>query len=127
MSVAVAAVVVTKIETVAVLGVPFAARVAGEKVQVVSEGKPEQAILIVPLNPVELEIVIDDVPVAPGAEIETCDALVGIEAKKPGAIVKVIGGVLALALKLVSPLYDAEIVCVPASKFTIPFGVAVLP
>jgi hypothetical protein len=72
-SVAVAAVVVTKIETVVVFGVPFAAMVAGEKVQVVSEGKPEQPILIVPLNPVELDTATDVVPEDPGAETTTPD------------------------------------------------------
>ena len=73
MSVAVAAVVVTKIETFVVLGVPFAAMVAGEKVQVASYGRPTQARLIVPLKPVELDTATDVVPEDPGAEITTPD------------------------------------------------------
>jgi hypothetical protein len=92
------------IEAVVVLAVLWAETVAGEKVHEASDGRPMQARLIVPLKPVELETVTDVTPEDPGAEIETCDALVGIVAKKPGVIVKVIGGALALALKLLSPL-----------------------
>ena len=57
-----AAVVVTVIVAAVVLGVPFAVIVGGVKEQVVSEGRPVQARLIVPLNPVELETLIDVVP-----------------------------------------------------------------
>ncbi len=103
-SVAVAAVVVTMIAAIVVLGVPVALMVAGVKVHVASEGRPTQARLIIPLKLVELATVTDEVPVPPGVEIKTCEALVGIEAKKAGVIVKVIGAVLALALKLLSPL-----------------------
>src|ERR1017187_10143615 len=103
-SVAVAAVVVTMIAAIVVLGVPVALMVAGGKVHVAAEGRATQARLIIPLRLVELATVTDEVPVPPGVEIKTCEALVAIEAKKPGVIVKVIGAVLALALKLLSPL-----------------------
>lgn len=51
---ALAAVVETVIVAVVVLAVPFAVIVDGVKLQVASEGRPEQVKLIVPLNPVEL-------------------------------------------------------------------------
>lgn len=103
-SLAVAALVATRIETVVVFGAPVALIVDGVKVQVASEGSPAQDSVIVPLKLVEFETATDEIPVFPGAEMETCDALIGIEAKKPGVMVKLIGGLLALALKLLSPL-----------------------
>jgi hypothetical protein len=109
-SFAVAALVATTIETVVVFGVPAALIVAGVKAQVASEGSPAQASVMLPLKLVEFETVTEEIPVLPGTEIKTCDALAGIEAKKPGVMVKVIVGLLVLALKLPSPLYAAEIV-----------------
>jgi hypothetical protein len=74
----VAAVVVMVIEEVVVLGAPFAAIVAGANMHAASEGRPEQARLIAPLNPVELETLIEVVPDPPGPEINTVDCAAGI-------------------------------------------------
>ena len=63
------------IEEVDVFGVPFATIVAGVNIQAASEGKPEQVRVIVPVNPVELDTLIDDVPEPPGAEIVTVDCV----------------------------------------------------
>jgi hypothetical protein len=97
-------VVVTVITAADVFAVPFAAIVVGVNVQVVSEGRPEHARLIVPLNPVELDTLTDVVPEPPGSEITTADCAEGMAAKKPGVMVKVMGGVLLLVSKLLSPL-----------------------
>jgi hypothetical protein len=69
----VATAVVTAIDALVVVAVPLAAIVAGANRQAASEGRPEQARLIVPLNPVEFETLIDVVPVPPAAEITTVD------------------------------------------------------
>ena len=81
-----AALVVTVMETVVVLAVPAAEILAGAKVHVASDGRPEQARLMLPLNPLELETLTEVDPVPPGAEINTVcpDA---IAAKNPGVIV----------------------------------------
>ena len=63
------------IEEVDVFGVPLATIVAGVNIQAASEGKPEQVRVIVPVNPVELDTLIDDVPEPPGAEIVTVDCV----------------------------------------------------
>jgi hypothetical protein len=42
-------------------------------------------------------------------------------------MVNVCGCGLLLALKLLSPLYEADMVCVPVSKLKAPFGLAVFP
>ena len=103
-NIVVAAFVVIVIEAAVVLAVPFAVIVAGVIVHAASEGRPEQARLIVPVNPVELETVTDVVPEPPGAEINTVDGTEGIAAKNPAVIVNDCDGVLLLALKLESPL-----------------------
>src|SRR5271169_2607123 len=64
-NIVVAALVVIVIEGLFILAVPFAVIVAGVNVHAASEGRPEQARLIVPVNPVELETVTDVVPESP--------------------------------------------------------------
>jgi hypothetical protein len=49
----VGAFVVTVIETLVVFAVPFAVIEVGENRQAASDGRPEHARLIVPLNPLE--------------------------------------------------------------------------
>jgi hypothetical protein len=120
-------VVVTVIAAVVVLGVPLAVIVAGTNRQAASEGRPVQARLIVPLNPVELETLIEVAPDPPGAVIRTVDCADEIVPKKPGVIVNVWGWVVLLALKLASPLYEADMACVPVSKLNMPLGLAVFP
>jgi len=68
-SLAVAAVVLTTTDTWVVVIVPLAVIEGGEKVHRDSEGNPEQAKVIAPLNPVELEILNGMEPELPGAEI----------------------------------------------------------
>ena len=53
--------------------VPFALRLAGENTHFASDGNPEHASEIVPLNPVEFETLTDEVPLAPGAVMTTFD------------------------------------------------------
>jgi hypothetical protein len=102
-AVAVGTLVVTVIDALVVFAVPFAAILAGAKVHVASEGRPEQARLMLPLNPLELETLTEVDPVPPGAEINTvCPN--GIAAKNPGVMVNDCGCVDVLALKLASPL-----------------------
>jgi hypothetical protein len=98
---ALAAVVVTVIVELVVVSVPVLLTVGTLKLQLASEGSPEQASVIVPVNPPEETTDTEVEPEDPGAEIET-KAPRGIEAKKPGEIVNVIGGVLLLAAKLAS-------------------------
>jgi len=75
---AVGAVVVTVIEALVVFAVPLAVIVAGANAQAASEGRPEQARLIVPLKPVELETLINVEPTPPGAEINIVDSVEGM-------------------------------------------------
>ena len=72
-SMAVGAVVVTFTTAEVVWGDPLAIIVEGVKVQAASEGRPEQARVIVPLKPVEYETVKDACPEPPGAEIINVD------------------------------------------------------
>jgi hypothetical protein len=123
----VAAVVVTEIPTVVMLIVPLAETEEGLKVHVASDGKPEHANVMVPLKPVEFVTSSDDDPDAPGAVMPTTDEELGTWARNPGVIVKVCDCVVLLALKLGSPLYAAEMECVPVSNVRIPLGVAVFP
>lgn len=115
------------IAAVFVLAVPLAEIDAGVIVHVASDGSPAQVSAIVPLNPLELVTLTDVVPEPPGLAITTVDWADGMEVKNPAAIVKVCDCVVLLELKLGSPAYKAEIVCVPVSNETTPFGVAVLP
>ena len=73
--------------TVVVAAVPFAAMEDGLNAHVASEGKPEQARLIVPLKLLEFATVIDVVPEEPGAEREILARFDGIDAKNPGVMV----------------------------------------
>jgi hypothetical protein len=91
------AVVLTVMVTVVVAAVPFAAMDDGLNAHVASDGKPEQARLIVPLKLLEFATVIDVVPEEPGAEIEMLARFDAINAKNPGWIVKLTGAVLLLA------------------------------
>jgi len=77
---AVAAFVVMVMEGVVVLAVPFAVIVAGAKTHVASEGRPEQANVIVPLKLVEFVTLTDVVPDPPGAAINTVAWVDGIAA-----------------------------------------------
>lgn len=88
MAAVVTAVVLTEIETVAVLGVPLAVIDEGLKVQDASEGSPEHERVMVPLKLVELAIETDDCPDPPGDEIMTVDCAEGMAAKNPGVMVK---------------------------------------
>ena len=96
------AVVLTVMVTEVVAAVPFAAMDVGLNAHVDSEGKPEQARLIVPLKLLEFATVIDVVPEEPGAEMEMPARFDGMDAKNPGVIVNDWGAVL-LAAKLGSP------------------------
>jgi len=102
---AAAAVVVTVIVDVLDWGVPAAVTEAGANVQAAPVGSPEQASLMVPLNPVDDETETELCPDAPGAE--TCtkekDWLEGMAAKNPGVIVNDTDWVVLLTLKLLSP------------------------
>lgn len=71
--IAVVAVVVMVMATLVVFGVPLAATEVGLKMHCASEGNPEQASEIVPLKPVELEMLTELDPDPPGAEICTVD------------------------------------------------------
>src|SRR5215469_2066868 len=86
---AVGAVVVIVMETLVVFAVPPPFIDAGLKMHFDSDGSPEHARLIVPLNPEEFTTVIDILPVPPGAAMVTvgCDEL--DVAKNPGVIVNV--------------------------------------
>jgi hypothetical protein len=75
--------VLTRVPAVVEFRVPLAVIVGGVKVQVASEGRPEQPRLIVPPKTVELEMLTDVVPEPPGAEIGTA-CVDGIAAKNPG-------------------------------------------
>lgn len=75
---AVGAVVVIAIATLVVFAVPVVVIVAGPNTQAAFEGRPEQAKLIVPLNPVEFEMLIEVLPVSPGVEINTVDCAAGM-------------------------------------------------
>jgi hypothetical protein len=86
-----------------VAGVPIALIDAGVNVHAAPAGSPVQARAMVPVKPVDEEIVTDVDPVDPGAEIVTCDWVGDKAAKNPGWIVKLIDCVVLLALKLVSP------------------------
>ena len=102
-AVAVDALVVTVIDTLVVVAVPFAVIDVGANMQAASDGSPEQARLMLPLNPLELETLTEVDPVPPGAEINTvCPN--GIVAKNPGVIVNDCDCAEVLALKLASPL-----------------------
>ena len=101
---AAAAVVVTVIVDVLDWGVPAAVTEAGANVQAAPVGSPEQASLMVPLNPVDDETETELCPDAPGADISTLDWLEGTAAKNPGVIVNEADWVVLLALKLPSPL-----------------------
>ena len=102
-AVAVAALVVTVIDTLVVLAVPFAMIDVGANMQAASDGSPEQAKLMLPLNPLELETLTELDPAPPGAEINTvCPD--GIAEKNPGVIVNDCDCADVLALKLGSPL-----------------------
>ena len=74
------AVVVMVRIAVVVAGLPLAVIDAGENVQVVSEGRPEQDKLIVPLKPVEFETDTELCPLRPGVVITTTAWLDGIAA-----------------------------------------------
>ena len=102
-SAAVAAVVVIVIVAVVVFAVPLAEIDDGEIVQVASSGSPEQASLIAPENPEELDMETELAPLPPGDVTTTTDCVEGTVAKKPGVITKVCDCVVALALKLPSP------------------------
>jgi hypothetical protein len=79
-AVAVGALVVTVIDTLVVFAVPFAVIDVGANMQAASEGSPEQAKLMLPLNPLELETLRELVPGLPGAAINTVDWAAGIAA-----------------------------------------------
>ena len=101
---AVGAVVVTVMETLVVFAMPAPFMDAGLKVHFDSEGSPEHARLIVPLNPEEFTTVIDVLPVPPGAAMVTVEGAELSVAKNPGVIVNVWDCVVLLAAKLESPL-----------------------
>ena len=73
----VAAVVVTVTTAVVVETVPVVFTEAGENAQVASDGKPAQAKVIVPLNPVELDMFSEVEPAPPGVFMMTagCPAI----------------------------------------------------
>jgi hypothetical protein len=101
---AVGALVVTVMDALVVLAVPLGLIVVGANTQVASDGRPEQARLMVPLNPLELVTLMDVDPEPPGAEINTVDCAEGISAKNPGVIVNDCDCAEVLAVKLESPL-----------------------
>ena len=95
---------VTVIDTLVVFAVPFAVIEVGANIQAASEGSPEQAKLMLPLNPLELETLREVLPGPPGAAINTVDCAEGIVAKNPGVMVNDCACGEVLALKLASPL-----------------------
>lgn len=78
--IAVGAVVVIVIVAFVAFMVPFALRLAGENVHLASDGNPEHANEIVPLNPVEFETFTSEVPLPPGVVMVTVEAEEGIAA-----------------------------------------------
>jgi hypothetical protein len=92
----VGAVVLTVIETVVVVAVPFAATDAGLKVHFDSDGIPEHARLIAPLKPVEFRTLTDVDPRPPGVEMTTVDCAELMSAKKPGVMVNVCDWIVLL-------------------------------
>ena len=98
------AVVVTVMAEVLVAYLLVAWKDAGLKAQADPTGSPEQARLIVPLNPVDQKTETDEVPELPGAETTTVDCAAPIDARKPGWIVNCVDAALLLGLKLASPL-----------------------
>jgi hypothetical protein len=95
--------VVTIIDTEVCVGVPLAVTDGGVNKQAASEGSPEHVKLMVPLKPVEVAIVTDELPDEPGTETTTCDPADGTEAEKPGVMTTLCDCVVLLALKLASP------------------------
>jgi hypothetical protein len=91
------------IVAVVVFAVPLAEIDAGEIVQVASSGSPEQASLIVPEKPEELDTETELAPLPPGDVTTTTDCVEGTVAKKPGVITKVCDCVELFSLKLASP------------------------